>query len=190
MNAPVTILPRRKRAKLTVEDYLALDGRGAFDRYGKTELLDGEVFYMNAQHRPHARVKTRLVIELTEALRGIGGLEAVVEGSIEIPPHSVPEPDIVVTSEAEGEGLIPLASVRLVIEVADSTVNSDLKSKLRLYAAAGVPEYWVVDLPGAKLHQFWQPQGKAFFERREIALGGAVAAATIIGLTVATSSLA
>ena len=55
---PLTTVPLP--VKLRVEDYLLLDGSGAFDGYGKTELLDGEVVYMNAQHRPHARIKSRL----------------------------------------------------------------------------------------------------------------------------------
>ena len=50
---PLTNVPLP--VKLRAEDYLLLDEAGAFMAYRKTELLDGEVVYMNAQHRPHAR---------------------------------------------------------------------------------------------------------------------------------------
>lgn len=72
-------------------------------------------------------------------------------------PHSMPRPDIVVTDEPEGEGFVPVGSVRLLLEAADSTLEDDLGVKARLYAKQGVPEYWVVDLPGRQVHQLWAP---------------------------------
>ena len=46
--------------KLRVEDYLLLDASGAFESYQKTELIEGEVYFVNAQHRPHALAKAEL----------------------------------------------------------------------------------------------------------------------------------
>ena len=189
MNAPAINLPQRKKAKLTVEDYLVLDDRGAFERYGKTELIAGEIYYMNSQHRPHARMKSRLFVELAKALAAFPGLEAIVEGSISIPPYNVPEPDIVVTDQPDGEGLIPLASVKLVIEVADTTIRNDLTRKAKLYAAAGVPEYWVIDLNAGTLHQMWSAGAKGFAQRRETTLGGRIESVTLAGLAVETGGL-
>ena len=183
---PLNTLPLP--VKLRLEDYLLLDETGAFQAYRKTELIEGEVYFMNAQHRPHARIKSRLFLRIAEALEG-SGLEAVVEGSVAIPPINAPEPDIVVTSEAEGKGLIPLESVRLVVEVADATLGNDLSIKAALYARSGVPEYWVADVDGRVIHQMWTPAGEAYAERREVAFGGVVEAATIGGLTVNTNLL-
>ena len=55
---PLTTSPLPYR--LTVEGFFRLDEAGAFAGYGKTELIRGEVFYRNAQHRPHARAKIPL----------------------------------------------------------------------------------------------------------------------------------
>jgi Uma2 family endonuclease len=185
---PLTI--EWKPVKLRVEDYLMLDGAGAFDAYGRTELIEGEVVYMNAQHRPDARIKSRLHVLLANALAGrTDGLEALVEGSVAMPPHNVPEPDIAVTAEPEGKGLIPLASLALIIEVADATLRNDLGRKAKIYAREGVPEYWVVDVKGATIHQLWQPEGEAYTERREVPFGTPVAAATVAGLTIETGNL-
>ncbi len=176
--------------KLRLEDYLLLDESGAFDAYRKTELIEGEVFFRNAQHRPHARIKSRLHVLLAEALKAHeGGLEAIVEGSIAIPPINVPEPDIVVTSAAEGTGLIPLVSVRLIVEVADATLKSDLTVKAAVYARHGVPEYWVVDVRGGTIRQMWRPEGDSYAERRDVGFGDRIAAATIEGLAIGTSGL-
>lgn len=171
--------------KLRVEDYLLLDDSGAFEDYAKTELLDGEIFFMNAQHRPHARLKTRLLILITEALKSVAEpLEAIVEGSISIPPHSVPEPDIVVTSEPEGDGLIPLASVRLIVEVSDSSLDTDLGRKAAIYAAAGIPEYWIADVTARVIHQLWSSEGDSYASRCVIPFGDPLTASTIPKLSL------
>ncbi|CAN5201443.1 Uma2 family endonuclease [soil metagenome] len=176
--------------RLRVEDYLMLGQSGALDAYRKTELIEGEILYMNAQHPPHARVKSRLHVLLAQALAHVGnGLEAVVESTVAMPPIDAPEPDIVLTSEAAGEGLIPLASVRLIVEVADAILQHDLNRKSALYARHAVPEYWVVDVQGRTIHQMWAPALEAYSERRQIAFGAPVHAATIDGIKVETAVL-
>lgn len=176
--------------KLRVEDYLLLDGSGALDAYRKTELIEGKLYFINAQHRPHARTKSRLHLLLAAALRTVDAeLEAVVEGSVAIPPNSAPEPDIVVTSEPEGDGLIPLASVRLIIEISDTTLVQDLGAKAHLYAGVGIAEYWVIDLNARQIYQLWAPHDDSYGERRQIAFGERLAAVTIAGLALETSAL-
>lgn len=176
--------------KLRLEDYLRLDDAGAFADYRKTELIDGEIYFMNAQHRPHAVIKSRLHVLLALILVDLGqGWEAIVEGSIAIPPHNSPEPDIVVTSEPDGTGLIPLPSVKLIVEVSDATLAFDMKRKLPIYARNGIPEYWVVDVGARTIRQLWEPSGEAFTQQREIAFGAPIAAATITGLIVETGGL-
>lgn len=177
-------------AKLTVEDFLLLDRSGAFDAYCKTELVDGEILYVNAQHRPHARIKTRLALELAAALRGMdSGLEAIVEGSVFVSSHDAPEPDIVVTDAPEGEGLIPVASVELIVEVSDTTLAFDSKRKAVIYSSAGVCEYWIVDVNARLIQQMWRPTDGDYAERREVVFGDPMVSTTIAGLAVGTEGL-
>jgi Uma2 family endonuclease len=175
--------------KLRVEDYLALDRIGAFADYAKTELIEGEIVFMNAQHRPHARVKMELGFALRDAVSRVAGLGVLIEVSIDAPPHNVPEPDIVVTDEPDGEGLVPLRSVALLVEVADTTLRNDMERKAGLYAGLGVAEYWVADVNGRVIHQLWAPAGEAYAERRVVAFGEVVEAVTIEGLRVDTGGL-
>jgi Uma2 family endonuclease len=175
---------------LTIEDYLRLDDAGAFADYGKTELIEGQVYYMNAQHRPHARIKSRLHVSLAMALKVKGSeLEAIIEASIAVPPHNVPEPDIVLTDAADGDGLVPLESVKLVVEVSETTLHNDLHRKATIYATHGIPEYWVVDVSGRAIHRLWSAtQGE--YAKRDIApFGAALSSVTIAGLTVPTDDL-
>lgn len=185
---PLTTVPLP--VKLRVEDYLMLDAAGAFEAYGKTELLDGEIVYMNSQHRPHARVKSRLFRLIADVLDALpGNLEALVEGSVSMPPHNVPEPDIAVTAEPEGEGLIPLASLALVIEIADTTLRNDLGRKRKIYAREGISEYWVVNVRARVIHQMWAPSGDRFTQSRDIPFDAGIESTTIPGLKVETSAL-
>ena len=186
--APLELPPQR--FKLRIEDYLLLDEAGAFEGIGRTELIDGEILLMPPQHRSHARFKSRLYFVLQSDLADrADGLEAIVEPSVSVPPHNVPAPDIVITNAADGEGLVPLESVRLAIEVSDSSLAIDLGRKRAIYARAGIPEYWVIDVRARRVHQHWAPDSDSYREHRLVALGERIEAATIDGLAVETVAL-
>ena len=179
-----------QRVKLRVEDYLPLDSAGAFDDYGRTELIEGEVVYRNAQHRPHARIKSRLHLQIAAALVDFRPLEALIEGSVSMPPHTVPEPDIAVMAKPEGDGLIPLSSLALIMEVLDTTIRTDLGRKKKIYARERVPEYWVVDVRKSRFLLMWKPVDGVYSETRDTPFGERVDSATIEGLSIATDTLA
>lgn len=177
-------------AKLTVADYLLLDRSGAFDAYAKTELIDGAVVAVNAQFSEHFTIKIKLLFALAEACKGLStGLQAWSEGSIAMPPHSVPEPDVFVTTVEPVKGPVALETVALIVEVASTSLSDDLGVMLRMYAQAGVPEYWVADVKARVIHQMWVPSGEAYTERRMIAFGDQVQCETINGLGVDTATL-
>jgi Uma2 family endonuclease len=176
--------------KLRIEDYLRLGDAGALDKYGKTELIDGAIYTMNPQHRPHVRIKSELAFRLRLALEAIGSTLFVgIEGTVAMPPNDAPEPDIIVTSEPEGDGPIPVSSVPLLVEVGDSTVRFDLQQMADQYALHGVPEYWAVDVNARVIHQMSGPESGAYSRRREVGFGERIEAATIEGLAVETSGL-
>lgn len=173
--------------KLTVGDFLLLDDAGAFIERGKIELIEGVIVEMNAQHVPHARAKGIMFRRLAEAVEALGpDYEALVEAGVSIPPHNLPEPDVLIMGAPVQAGMVPVATVLLAVEVADTTLRVDLGTKARIYARASVPEYWVVDLKGRKIHQFWAPRAEEFAERRTVALGQPITAATIDGLSIET----
>jgi Uma2 family endonuclease len=174
-----------RRLPLTVDDFLLLDSNGAFEGYGKTELIAGEIYFMNAQHRPHIMAKMDLHNALHAALSLMTSpYRSVVEGTVAVSEHDAPEPDIILTSEPYGEGPIPLKSVGLIIEVSDTTQRNDFDRKLRAYAEAMVPEYWVFDIKAGILHQMWLPEGDTYRESREFSAGSTIASKTISGLAI------
>ncbi len=180
----------REKARLHVDDFLLLDKNGAFAGEKRTELIEGDVYYMNAQYRPHARVKAKLYDELRDWVRAnISALTVMIETTVAMPPHNAPEPDLILTSEPDGDGPIPVTSVALLIEVSDTTLESDLGVKAMTYAAQGIPEYWVADVNGRVVHQIWAPGVSGYAERRVVAFGDGVVAETVAGLVVDTGGL-
>lgn len=173
-----------QRAKLRSADYRLLVESGALDRYARTELIDGEIWAMNAAYSAHAKLQTVLSFALMTALRDAASQLVVFTAvSVDLSDAAMPEPDLVV-AEDHDDGPLPLAKVRLVVEIADSTLDNDLGRKARLYAAAAVPEYWVVDVEAKVIHQLWAPEGEAYAQRRKVAFEERVEAATVAGLVV------
>lgn len=185
MTAQDAIQTQSEKHRITVEEFFLLDQSGAFRDFAKAELIDGEIYTMNAQHRPHGMAKMDLYDALRDALRKIGSpLRPVLEITLDLGEHGAPEPDITLTSEPYGEGPIPVETVALVIEISDHTLAMDLGKKAELYASAGIPEYWVVDVEASSVHQFWSPNDERYDERRETAFDGTIEAVTVAGLSL------
>lgn len=188
VNVPSSLaLPHR--AKLRAEDFWLLARSGAFDGYAKSELIAGEIWVMSAIHSWHAKTMSRLDFALRTALIAADSkLEVFVPVSVSLSGDSVPEPDLAL-AENHDDGPLPLAKVKLAIEVADTTLEIDLGRKAVLYGRHGVPEYWVVARDGACLYRHSSPEAGGYAKRDRFALGERVEAATIPGLTVETAGL-
>ena len=104
------------------------------------------------------------------------------------PVHgALPEPDTVLTSYRL-EGVVPIETVALLVEVSDSTLGTDLGRKADLYADAGVREYWVVDLNEDRVlcHVNPREDGSGYDGQLDVLFGTPLYAATVDGLTVET----
>ena len=188
MNAPQPPLNALQKAKLTVEDFLALHERGAFDSYAKVELIEGEIYCMNATYSRHGLTQIEIAAELRDSLKKLGSeLRAYTAISIRM-PDSAPEPDIVVAQPNQGE-MMQLARVALAVEVSDSTLEFDLTRKVALYAREGIPEYWVADIENRRLIQLWSPGSEGYAGRSEVPFGERVESETIAGIGVDTAAL-
>lgn len=189
MNAPVDAANVPHVARLKARNFILLCEHGALDGYGKCELIEGEIICMNAQHSRHARVKSRLALELALRLREMGSpLEAIVEVTIALSDDSMPEPDIVLTNYG-GDGPVPLDTVALVVEVSDTTLENDLGRKSVIYARAGIAEYWVVDLNEDRCLLHMGTGADGYEEQIDVPFGATLHAGTIDGLAVESTSL-
>jgi Uma2 family endonuclease len=131
-------------ANLTVDDVYALTAAGVFAENENFELIDGEIVPMAAAKASwHERMKSQLVRALVLSLPD--ELRLFTGSSITLAEHLLLEPDLVVLPKGMMSRDARGPDLRLVIEVADSSLSYDLRVKAPLYAAHGVPEYWVVD---------------------------------------------
>ena len=122
------------------------------------ELIHGDIIPKMTQHERHIFTCK----QVQKALEAIFGEEYVrMAAPIAIGIHEEPEPDAAVVVRTGREYLnfgTPLpADVRLTVEVSDSTLRWDLTTKRGQYGSAGIPEYWVVDIPNRLLHVFRLP---------------------------------
>ena len=92
-----------------------------------------------------------------------------VQNPIRLGEHDEPQPDLALIRRGAAPGApFAAADVLLIIEVADSSLEYDRETKLRRYAAAGIPEAWLSDLVGGLLERHSEPRDGIY---RQIAIG-------------------
>jgi Uma2 family endonuclease len=152
--------------RLTTEHYFALVREGVLEEHDRVELLEGVVVAMAPSGPDHASVTGMLA----DALRHAIGSRATVreEKPLVLGPHSVPEPDValVAGTHADHHHQHPTTAL-LVVEVSDSSLPQDRLTKGRIYAAAGIPEYWIVNLRDAcvEVHRDPDPDRRVYRTR-------------------------
>lgn len=126
--------------RLDVEQYGQIVASGALDEQ-RVELIDGIIVDLTPHSPEHAGVIERLTKHLSSA-----NARLRVQLPILVAPDSVPEPDLALVEEPERTDRHPTRAL-LVVEVASSSRALDRGRKAELYAAAGIPTYWLIDIP-------------------------------------------
>ena len=190
MGVPIPLGASAPLLRITAGQLEAMAAHGALAGFPRLELRDGVLCQMSPQYRPHLLAKTAMYDALRDALRALGSpLGVASEGSVRISESEVPMPDVFVWEVQRGDGPVPAERVRLVVEVSDTTLEDDLGRKRLVYAAGGIPEYWVVDLAGQAVHQRWSPGGDGYAGEAAVPFGKPLAAATLPGLCISTAPL-
>jgi Uma2 family endonuclease len=136
--------------RISVESFFRMGEAGILGEDDRVELLRGAIVEMSPPSTPHDDViewlNMRLVPSAIEA-----GLSVRVQSALVLEPQdSVPMPDLVVVDPRRRGSPHPTGA-HLAIEVSVSSRRIDLGLKATLFAEAGVPEYWVVDVPGRRV---------------------------------------
>jgi Uma2 family endonuclease len=150
--------------RLTVEQFEAMRAAGILDDDDAVELIDGLLVAKMTKKPPHV-----VACELTFwAIHGIlpPGWRPRWESPVRVPRRSEPEPDIsVVRGEdpRENKERHPGPNdVALLVEVSESSLGFNRRAKLRIYAAADIPFYWIVNLVDRQLEVYSEPHSGGY----------------------------
>lgn len=158
-------------AKWTLEDYHRIVETGLLDDR-PVELLNGEIVEISPEGVPHAYFST----EAGEYLTRLLGDRALVRPAkpITLPNDSEPEPDIAIVQRLGREYLnhhpYP-ENIFWLIEYANSSLGKDSTLKYRIYAEAGIPEYWLVNLKYGELIVFREPRHGEYASKMTLTAG-------------------
>lgn len=156
----------------TVDDYQKLGELESF--YDKRiELIEGQIFHMSPMNDPHVFA----LIFLTNDLPRLAGnrYTVLVQAPITLNKHSQPAPDaILFHGDSSAYRRTLPKDAFLVIEVSDTTLRFDRTVKARLYAAANIPEYWIVNLNDRQIEVLKDPHSEAGYTAKTIAKKGEI----------------
>lgn len=152
---------------ITVEDYYRMGEAGIFDDDGQVELFEGKIYRLSPKHPLHSatvgtaagcfqqRVASKCLVRQQEPVR--------------FDDLSEPEPDISLVkprADSYSKAHPTPEECLLLVEVSLSTLRYDRNRKGRAYAAAGVPQYLVLNLSKRELEDYREPSPEGYRYRR------------------------
>jgi Uma2 family endonuclease len=146
----------RPRRRFTLAEYYRMGEVGILGEHDRVELIEGEIVQMSLSGNRHIA----FVINLSNLLAGRLAGRALVstQNPVVLTDDTEPQPDVtVLRRRAYKDRRVSAADVALLIEVADTSLSYDRRTKLPLYAQAGIPEYWIVDCTAEAVEVYRNP---------------------------------
>ena len=175
-------------AKMTVDDYLALP-----EREGVWELVDGVLEQMaspNAEHQHLIGLLYRMICSYLVAIRPKPGI-ALLAFSVALSQYRVPVPDLVYVRAGREHllrGPVFSGAPDLVVEILSQNRTKDLIRNRQWYAAAGIPEYWILD-PINDTLTILELAGSQYTERAVLGRNDTLTTPTLPGLDIPLTEL-
>jgi len=178
--------------KISVADLDRMIAEGAFTPKEEhhVELIRGELREMSPIGLWHCAIVDFLT---AWSIRNTPEDQVIVrvQGSVQfIELDSVPQPDVVWTrKKSYFEGHPTAKDVLLLIEVAESSLAFDRGEKAELYAAAGIQDYWIVNIRDRVVEVYREPAGNQFRQKQTFATGESLAPLALPELQLAVVDL-
>jgi Uma2 family endonuclease len=180
-------VPRHRWTRL---DYYRLGEAGILRRDDRVELLEGQLVDMWPISPRHAIVTENLNALLVTAFAGRARLRC--QNPVVLNEGSEPQPDVALV-QRPWRGYPHTHpgpdDIFLLIEVADSSLDFDRTVKLELYARAGIPEVWIVDLTTDLVLMHRSPSGGAYGSVVQVAAPAALGVESLPGVTVPVTDI-
>jgi Uma2 family endonuclease len=164
-----------QRRLFSIDEYERMIASGVFPPDDRSELIRGEIVEMAPIGLRHAACVARIQAFFSEAL----GRKAIVwvQNPVRLLGNSLPQPDLALLKPRDDfyEAVRPMPSeVFLVVEVSDSTVAYDTKVKVPLYAEAGIPQVWIVNLQDNVVAVYSSPASGTYASSQRLAKGQSI----------------
>ncbi|MBK8035609.1 MAG: Uma2 family endonuclease [Verrucomicrobiaceae bacterium] len=158
-------LPPPQPFRFTVKDYYRLGEIGILKEDDRVELIQGEIVMMPPIDITHAQSTDRSFKSL---FRSLGEkFDVRCQLPVRLGQVSEPVPDVsIVKAQSYRTNHPTAAETLLIVENSNTSLKDDLGRKKLMYASAGIPEYWVVDLNARVLHVFARPKGGDYLDHR------------------------
>ena len=182
------LLAQRERL-FTVDEYHAMGRAGVLRREdGRTELIAGRIVAMSPVGTRHLLAVLRLTDLLGTRLYSLAPPPAQlsVQNPVRLGPRYEPEPDLALL-RPDLTHFPTAADVFLVVEVSDSTARYDREIKAPAYAAAGVPELWIVLLDENAIEVYREPTADGYTQVTRHEGADALTVAALPGLAPMTA---
>lgn len=158
-------LPPPQPFRFTVKDYYRLGEIGILKEDDRVELIQGEIIMMPPIDPGHAESTDNSQQGIQRMLGP--NFRVRCQHPVRLDNNNEPIADLaIVRQRSYKEGHPGPADTVLIIEVSNSSLRDDLSRKKLMYAAAGIPEYWVVDLNARVLHVFARPKSGDYLDHR------------------------
>lgn len=178
------------RHRFTADEYERMGAAGLFGEDDRVELIEGEIVEMTPIGSRHAACVDRLTRLFATAVAERAIVR--VQNPIRLGVRSEPQPDLALLSPRDdfyARSHPSPAEVLLVVEVSDTTAAWDRDVKAALYATAGIPETWVVDLIESGVHVFTGPSPEGYTDVHPASPGDTITTAALGGLAVAVADI-
>lgn len=188
--APPSLEPVPPLKRLfTVHEYHKMGEAGILTEDDRVELIEGEIVVMPPIGEGHFGKVNRF----TDSFYAFRGRAVIhVQNPVRLGLKSEPEPDVVLLKYRDDfyEGKFPEPDdVLLLVEVADSSLTFDRKTKARLYAKAGIQEYWIVDLIHGEIIVHRDPSRSRYRRVQQLKTGDSIAPLAFPEVTLAVADL-
>ena len=185
------MLVQLDRKRFTVTDFQQMIETGILQEgYDRCELLNGEIITMATIGRKHASNVNRQTKLFHRILRET--IIVSIQNPIELGPFSQPEPDLALLRWQDDyyeSGHPKAEDVYLVIEVADTTLETDRTIKLPLYAQTGIVEVWIVNLQDNQIEVYRQPIEHTYSITQIFTKGDTLTIAALPEVTIAVNDI-
>ena len=161
---PETTADNSRPRRWTVEEFFRAARLGLFRPDERLELLSGEIIEKMTQNPPHAVALNKSIPVFSRVIAG-QDCHLRVQAPLALSDDSAPEPDIAVIAGSPDNYATKHPApgdVLLLVEISDATLHLDRRRKAALYAAAGINEYWILNLIDRRLEVHRDPSNGAY----------------------------